>query len=165
MKSIVATLAFTTLALLVTPARSADEGPAFLHDFDAARAASKESGKPLIAIFSASWCPPCQQMKKSVYPSKEVQPFHESFVWAYLDADNEANRPIMSRLKVSGIPHIAFIAADGQIMGNTVGASSPKDFAKTLTKVLADAGKGGGSGTKPTVSQGSAPKQGSGRKP
>lgn len=157
-------LSLILLAIFTPAARSAEGGPAFLDNFDKAVAASKSSGKPLIAIFSASWCPPCQQMKKSVYPSKEAQPFHDKFVWAYLDADDRANGAVMSQFKVSGIPHVAFVAPDGQIMGHFAGAISPKEFAEVLTQVLADAGKGAGSGTKTAAPQGSGAKQGSGTK-
>jgi len=174
MKFLSLSLLVLGLAVVLTPfaAKSAEGGPVFLDNFDKAVAASKSSGKPLIAIFSASWCPPCQQMKKSVYPSKEAQPFHDAFVWAYLDADDRANQAVMSQFKVSGIPHVAFVSPDGLIMGHFTGAIPPKEFAEVLTQVLADAGKGGGSGTKPAggsgtkqgAPQGSGAKQGSSTK-
>jgi len=159
-KAALFTAALFALVSLVLPGAMAADGPTFHDNFDKARAASKESGRPLIAIFSASWCPPCQQMKKSVYPSKEVRPFHDAFVWAYLDADAETNRPLMTQLKVSGIPHVAFVAVDGQIMGSFAGAVAPTEFARILTQVKAEAG----GGTAPASPGGSATKQGSGSK-
>lgn len=120
--------------------------PAFHDDFEKARAASAESGKPLVAIFSASWCPPCQTMRREVYPSAEVQPYHDDFVWAYLDADAPANRPLMSQLKVSGIPHVAFVNPEGRLLGHFAGAVPAKDFAKLLEDVSSKPASAGGSG-------------------
>ncbi|MEX2577627.1 MAG: thioredoxin family protein [Verrucomicrobiales bacterium] len=119
-----------------TPSRAEKAGPEFEDNFETAREAAEEAGKPLIVIFSASWCAPCQQMKSSVYPSEEVQPYHESFVWAYLDADKEENRPLMAQFGVSGIPHITFFRADGSAIGQFAGAVDPLQFTKILTKVL-----------------------------
>jgi len=137
---------------------ASDKGPAFHDDFEKARAASVESGKPLIAIFSASWCPPCQTMRREVYPSAEVRPHHDHFVWAYLDADEAANRPVMSQFKVSGIPHVAFVSPEGRILGHFAGAVPAKDFAEILKDVSAKASGSAGSGTKGSgTEQGAAP--------
>jgi len=112
--------------------------PAFITSYDAALKAARETHKPIVAIFSASWCPPCQANKKNVYPSDAVKPFHDKFVWAYLDADAEANIPAMQKFGVSGIPHIQFLDSTGKPIGNVVGGTSPKDFAKTLAALLAN---------------------------
>ena len=110
--------------------------PAFLTSYEAALKAGKQEGKPVIAIFSASWCPPCQTNKRNVYPSTEVKPFHDKFVWAYLDADEESNVPAMKKFEVSGIPHIQFLNAKGTSIGSLVGGTSAKDFGETLADVL-----------------------------
>lgn len=122
--------------------------PAFVTTYDAALKAAKDGGKPVVLVFSASWCPPCQANKKDVYPSAQVKPFHDKFVWAYLDADQEANAPAMQKYGVNGIPHIQFLNKDGASLGNLVGGTSAQDFAATLTQILAKTGRApsGGSG-------------------
>ena len=110
--------------------------PTFVTGYNAALKAATKTGKPVIAIFSASWCPPCQANKQNVYPSAEVKPFHDKFVWAYLDADEEANVPAMKKFGVSGIPHIQFLDVKGASVGKLVGGTSPKAFRKELERVL-----------------------------
>jgi len=130
------------LAALALPALGADfpkGSPKFLTDYKAALAAAQAESKPVVVVFSAVWCPPCQVMKKSVYPSKEVAALHDKFVWAYLDTDVEANAAAAQKHGVSGIPHIEFLSAKGKSLGNQVGSTSPADFAGTLEKVLAKA--------------------------
>lgn len=111
-----------------------DGSPPFHTSHAAALKASKESGKPIIMIFSASWCGPCQANKNRVYPSKEVQPFHDKFVWAYLDADDAANVPAMEKAGVSGIPHIEILDKAMKRIGQSVGMTTPADFASLLSE-------------------------------
>jgi thioredoxin-related protein len=126
------------LAAFMLPAFAGEfpEGsPKFGTDFEAAKKAAAESGKPIIVVFSAVWCPPCQSMKKNVYPSADVKPLHDKFVWAYLDVDDEKNAKIAEQYKVRGIPHIQFLGKDAKDLGNQVGGMAPAEFAGLLTKV------------------------------
>lgn len=131
------------LAIVTLPLLAADfpkGSPKFEHSLKSATAAAEKSGKPMILVFSAVWCGPCQQMKKEVYPSDAIKPFHDKFEWAYLDADEESNAAAMKKFNVEGIPHIQFLSKDGKDLGSQVGSTSPEDFANTLEKTLKKAG-------------------------
>ncbi len=137
MKTLAAFL--TILFFASTTAFSADfpEGsPAFEHKLSAALTKAKAAKKPVIAVFSAVWCGPCQTMKKTVYPSAQVKPYHDKFVWAYLDSDEASNAADMKKFNVSGIPHIEFLDSTGKSVGKQVGSSTADAFAKTLEGIL-----------------------------
>lgn len=112
--------------------------PKFEDSYRSAMNDAKKTGKPVVLVFSASWCPPCQTMKKSVYPSETVKAFHDKFIWAYLDVDDNDNEKPAKQYGVSGIPHIEFVDAEGKsLIEKQVGSSSPEAFAKRLTDALA----------------------------
>lgn len=111
--------------------------PSFKDSSSYALSAAKKSGKPVVMIFSAAWCPPCQAMKHDVYPSEAVKAFHDKFIWAYLDVDDESNAGIASKYGVNGIPHIEFLNAEGKEIDKQIGGTSPEAFAKKLASVLA----------------------------
>ena len=118
------------------------KGSPFFKDSSAgALSAAKESGKPVILVFSAAWCPPCQAMKHDVYPSDAVKAFHDKFVWAYLDVDDPRNESAATKYGVNSIPHIEFLNAEGKQIEKQVGGTSSAAFAKTLENVLAKAHK------------------------
>ena len=130
-------------AFLITKSHAADfpkGSPQFATNYAAALKAGKDTGMPVVLIFSAVWCPPCQANKHNVYPSDAVKPFHDKFVWAYLDADDESNVPAMQKYGVTGIPHIQFLDQAGKPLGSAVGGTSPEEFAKTLGATLKKAG-------------------------
>lgn len=110
--------------------------PKFFDRYKAALAEGTKSGKPVIVVFSATWCGPCQAMKKDVYPSAAVQPYHDKFVWAYLDVDDNSNDKAKKQYGVSGIPHIEIVDATGKSLSQQVGSSSPETFAKKLEDTL-----------------------------
>jgi thiol:disulfide interchange protein len=155
-RSILRSLIVAPLALVSTAVFAADTpkgSPKFEHSYRAALSAAKKSGKPILVVFSATWCGPCQQMKKDVYPSEAVKPFHDKFVWAYLDADDNDNEKPMKEFKVNGIPHIEFLTAEGKSIGNQVGSTGPESFAKLLEQMLAKAGKKEPAGTTPAATE------------
>lgn len=129
-------------AALLMPAFAGEfpEGsPKFGTSYDAALATAKKEGKPVVLVFSASWCPPCQSMKKNVYPSADVKPLHDKFVWAYLDVDVEANAKAAEKFGVQGIPHVQFLNSEGKDLNKVVGGVPPAEFAEQLNKILAKA--------------------------
>ncbi len=129
---------------LVMPALAADfpkGSPKFEHSYRGALSDAKKSGKPVVLIFSAAWCPPCQSMKKDVYPSAEVKEFHDKFVWAYLDVDDNSTGAAAKKFKVQGIPHIEFLNSAGESLDQQVGGNDAASFAKRLAGVLAKAAK------------------------
>ncbi len=130
------------VAALMLPAFASEfpEGsPKFSTSYAAALETAKKEGKPVILVFSAAWCPPCQSMKKNVYPSAEVKPLQDKFVWAYLDVDEEANAKAAQKYGVEGIPHVQFLNSEGKDVDKLVGGVPPAEFAGLLNKVLAKA--------------------------
>lgn len=113
--------------------------PDFKDSSASAISAAKKSGKPVILVFSAAWCPPCQAMKHDVYPSAEVRALQDKFVWAYLDVDDPRNESAATKYGVNGIPHIEFLNASGKEIDKQIGGTSAEAFAKTLESVLTKA--------------------------
>jgi thiol:disulfide interchange protein len=104
----------------------------FLHDYDAAVELAKKENKPLMVVFSATWCPPCQTMKKEVYPSPAVKSELDGWVCVYLDVDEEKNRKPATQYKVEGIPHIQLLTSKEEVLDKQVGSTSAEKFAKWL---------------------------------
>lgn len=130
------TLLLTALLLPAFAGEFPEGSPKFGTSYSAALETAKKEGKPVILVFSAVWCPPCQSMKKNVYPSAEVKPLHEKFVWAYLDVDDEANAKAAEKFSVEGIPHVQFLNSEGKGVDKVVGGVPPAEFAGLLNKVL-----------------------------
>jgi thioredoxin 1 len=136
-----ATLLFAAVSTLALAGDFPSGSPAFGQNFKKTAKEAESTGKPVIAVFSASWCGPCQMMKKDVYPSSAVKPFHDKFLWVYLDVDLPENQGLASKLGVGGIPDIRFLSAKGKELGSQVGSTTPGDFANTLEGVLKKAAK------------------------
>ncbi len=132
----IAALAALVFSLATARAEFPENSPAFKTDYDAALAAAKESGKPLLVVFSAAWCGPCQANKQNVYPAEPVREFHDRFVWAYLDTDQKKNAEVAKRFGVRGIPHIQFVSSEDEAIDTMIGGTSPRAFVRKLRSVL-----------------------------
>ncbi len=128
--------AFLSTAAVLHAADFPKDSPPFSKDYAAVTKAAKENGKPMALIFSATWCSLCQTMKKDVYPSAAVKPFHDKFNWSYLDITIDANDKLSDELKIENVPSILFLSADGKVIDLQDAYANAEDTAKKLAEVL-----------------------------
>lgn len=93
------------------------DGMAWRTDFQAALAESKQTGKPVLLDFSASWCPPCQVMKHDIWPDEKVrQAIETSYIPVLLDVDAAASQEVAQRYNVRSVPTILVVDKDGRVV-------------------------------------------------
>ena len=99
-------------------------------DLRAAMAESQRTGKPILADFSASWCPGCRQMEQQTFPDPAIQGRLEQFIPVYVDSDEYPD--LISSYKVSGLPTIMTLSPDGRIITRNTGFMSSNALANKL---------------------------------
>jgi thiol:disulfide interchange protein len=71
-------------------------------DVDAAFAAAKAANKPVFLYWGAEWCPPCAQIKTTIFAKREFQDRSRLFVPVYLDGDTPSAQKHGERFGVVG---------------------------------------------------------------
>ncbi len=127
-----ALIAVAFVLLGASPAAAAIEG--FQSDLDTALAQARRSEKPLVAFFTAAWCEPCQEMKAQVFPDPRVRRALTGFVPVEVDTDTPAGAKAWERFKVSNLPTIVLLRADGTELreARIEGARSAGELVKKL---------------------------------
>src|SRR6188768_3520981 len=82
-------------------------------DVDDALAEAREQGKPVILYWGAVWCPPCNQMKSTLFKDPGFIAETEKFVPVYLDGDTAGAQAWGERFGISGYPTVIVLRPDG----------------------------------------------------
>jgi len=115
------TLIALVLCLAAVTVSGADGGPGHgwgddidWKTFTEGKAASAETGKPLMLIIHKSWCGACKALKPKFGASAEIAALAKSFVMVNVEDDEE---PTDSQFSPDGgyIPRILYMSADGKV--------------------------------------------------
>jgi thioredoxin-related protein len=111
----------------------------FHGDVDAAFAAAKSESKPLFLYWGAEWCPPCAQIKATIFNRREFQERSRLFIPVYLDGDTPSAQKQGERFGVIGYPTMILFRPDGTEITRLPGGVDVERYATILDVALADA--------------------------
>lgn len=101
-------------------------------EFAAAQRESQQNSKPLMLYFTADWCGPCQQMKRTVWADKEVDQALQAFVPMRIDID--LNPELAMEYQIESIPQMLVLNTDGSIARrNDFGSQTSAEFLSWLS--------------------------------
>jgi thioredoxin-related protein len=85
-------------------------------------------------MFSASWCAPCQRMKKDIFTNQRIAMLaNQNYLAYYMDLENFDDVEINSKLfKVSQLPTILFFDPLGKQIDSAVGSYDGYYFFRKL---------------------------------
>jgi thiol:disulfide interchange protein len=87
--------------------------------------------KPVLAYFTASWCGPCQRLKRETWPDAKVQAaLTDRFVPVKIDVDEHAD--LAQEFGVTSIPRMQVIQPDGTLGPSRAGFISPDELTRWL---------------------------------
>jgi thioredoxin-related protein len=125
-----------TTALFVAPATAADIAWEKIQNgsIDAAFAKAKEQNKPLFLYWGAVWCPPCNQVKATVFSRKDFIAQTKSFIPVYLDGDAPGAQKIASQFNVRAYPTMILLKPDAKEITRLPGEADPLRYVQLLAQ-------------------------------
>ena len=82
-------------------------------DVDRAFAQAKAENKPLLLYWGAKWCPPCNQLKATLFNRQDFIERSRAFVPVYVDGDLPGAQKLGTRFKVRGYPTLILFNPEG----------------------------------------------------
>lgn len=108
-------------------------------DVDKAFARAKSEGKPLFLYWGAVWCPPCNQVKATLFSRPDFADAARAFIPVFVDGDKPGAQKVASRYSVGGYPTMVLFKPDGQELNRLPGEADPERYLTTLRDSIASA--------------------------
>ncbi len=108
-------------------------------DVDTIFAQAKASNKPVYLYWGAVWCPPCNQIKATVFNRPDFIERSQGFVPVYLDGDTPGAQKLGARFKVRGYPTMILFTPDGTELTRIPGEVDAAKYMQVLAMGLAAA--------------------------
>jgi thiol:disulfide interchange protein len=138
MISIVRCLGYASGALLLLAGAVGSEAVQAVtweKDANRARHEAAATGKPLLVDFYAPWCPQCRELKERTFVDARVSALLKKVVCLRLDVDSKP--PLAKQLKVSGLPRVLLLPANGgKPLMDLQGFRSAQAFEQELRRAL-----------------------------
>jgi thiol-disulfide isomerase/thioredoxin len=101
-------------------------------DVDAAFAKAKAENKPVFLYWGAKWCPPCNQLKATLFNRQDFIERSRAFVPVYVDGDLPGAQKLGARFKVRGYPTMILFSPKGTEITRLPGEIDADQYMRVL---------------------------------
>lgn len=110
----------------------------FEGNWSAALAEAKTQKKLLFVDIYTTWCGPCKQMSKNIFPLQDVgDKFNAHFVNYKIDAEKGEGIEIAKKFRVEAYPTYLFVSAEGLLVYKSLGSMPAEKFIAEADKAIA----------------------------
>ncbi len=106
-------------------------------DIERAFAQARSEKKPVLLYWGAKWCPPCNQLKATLFNRADFIEQSRAFVAVHIDGDNPGAQRLGARFKVRGYPTMILFNTEGQELTRLPGEADAPQVMRVLQIGLA----------------------------
>jgi thioredoxin 1 len=107
------------------------------HSVEDGLVASEELDRPVVVLFTASWCGPCKELTSALkerFEAELLKPLANSLFrsWVIVKVDIDERKDLADRFEIRGVPAMRVLDLNEKVLAKTEGYDSYASFAEWL---------------------------------
>lgn len=107
------------------------------NSFAEMKSIAQKADKPIFMVFSATWCGPCQRVKKEVFSKEDFKQVADQVVLLYIEETDPKSKGYIDENKITAFPTFKIFSKDGIFLDNGFPDRTVAGFAAWVKNVKA----------------------------